>query len=66
MSGREGVREAWCIRTRNGCLLTFTARDLRRDAIAEMTKDGSPPWSYWRKQGCRAVKVTITEKDSER
>lgn len=59
---RDQPASAWCIKTASGYLLVSTARSLRRDAIAEMDRDGSPPWAYWKRLGYRAVRVTITEK----
>lgn len=41
-------------------VLPFTLRQTRRDAIAQMDPTMDTPWSSYRRDGFRAVKVTLT------
>lgn len=50
----------WAIHYGNGWIDPHSVSRTRRQAIDAFTDDPSMPrWDYWRKQGCRAVKVRI-------
>lgn len=63
MSGRIRPRVMWVVSYGDGDFDPLSVRRTRRAAIAAFLDypGGNNRWDHWRKQGCRAVKVRISE-----
>ena len=58
----KALREAkaWAVAYGNGYIDLHSVRPLRRQAVEAFVSDPAvPSWDYWRKQGCRCVRVRV-------